>query len=63
MQTDYQPRALPDSDIDHAFPLWDARRAFCGLEFLEGETTLTDRATCETCLEELDRIRKPLPPT
>ncbi len=56
-QTDYQPRALPESNIAHAFPLWDAHRSFCGQEFAEGETVETDRATCETCLEELEKIR------
>ena len=57
MQTDHQPRALPDSPTSHAFPLWDGRRSFCGLEFAEGATGETDRVTCPECLEELERIR------
>ena len=58
MQTDHQPRALPDSPTSHAFPLWDGRRSFCGLEFAEGATGETDRATCKTCLYELEKIRE-----
>ena len=57
-QTDHQPRALPASNTSHAFPLWDARRSFCGLEFAEGETGETDRTTCKACLYELDQIRE-----
>ena len=57
MNTDHQPRAKPDQHTAHAFPLWDPHRSFCGLEFQSGETTETDRVTCKTCLQEIDRIK------
>ena len=50
--------AKPESRISHAFPLWDHRRAFCGVEFVKGEAVETDRTTCKTCLKELSKIRK-----
>jgi len=58
MQTDHTPMAKPQSRISHAFPLWDRRRAFCGVEFFAGEAVETDRTTCKTCLQELAKIRK-----
>lgn len=59
--TDHKPRAMPASNTSHAFPLWAARRSFCGLEFEIGTTVETDRVTCKTCLEELERIRASAP--
>ena len=58
METDHNPRAKPTSNTSHAFPLWNNRQSFCGLTFREGETGLTDRTTCKSCLKQLENIRK-----
>jgi hypothetical protein len=54
---DYQIRAKPGRRTSHAFPLWQPVRAFCGVEFQPGEAGETDRVTCKTCLEEIEKLK------